>query len=127
MGMGSRGLFRVPGRDMTGRVRTGRAFRITRMKRGIGMADQEGVTSSFPIVADIVEDKLEEIVTLLGSGEGCKSRLYDDVLSLIERGLIRIALRRSNNIKMTAADFLGISRNTLHNKMVKLKINNHRE
>jgi len=91
------------------------------------MADQEGVASSFPVVEDIVEDKLEEIVTLLGSGEGCKSRLYDDVLSLIERGLIRIALRRSNNIKMTAADFLGISRNTLHNKMVKLNINNHRE
>lgn len=91
------------------------------------MADQESAISSFPVVEDIVEDKLEEIVTLLGSGEAGKSQLYDEVLSMIERVLIRIALRRSNNVKITAADFLGISRNTLHNKMVKLKIHNNRQ
>jgi len=89
------------------------------------MADQENVAASFPVVEDIVEEKLEEIVTLLRSSEKGKSRLYDDVLSIIERVLIRIALRRSKNVKMTAATFLGISRNTLHNKMVKLKMDNN--
>ena len=89
------------------------------------MADQENVAASFPVVEDIVEEKLEEIVTLLRSSEKGKSRLYDDVLSIIERVLIRIALRRSKNVKMTAATFLGISRNTLHNKMVKLKMENN--
>lgn len=89
------------------------------------MADKENVASSFPVVEDIVEEKLEEIVTLLRSSEKGKSRLYDDVLSIIERVLIRIALRRSRNVKMTAATFLGISRNTLHNKMVKLKMENN--
>ena len=91
------------------------------------MADRESVTSLFPRVEDMVEEKLEEIVTILGSDEAGKSRLYDEVLSMVERVLIRIALRRSNNIKMTAAAFLGISRNTLHNKMVKLKIKNNKK
>ncbi len=91
------------------------------------MADRESVTSLFPRVEDMVEEKLEEIVTILGSDEAGKSRLYDEVLSMVERVLIRIALRRSKNIKMTAAVFLGISRNTLHNKMVKLKIKNNKK
>ena len=90
------------------------------------MADREIIMSSFPVVEDIVEKKLEEIVTILGSNEVGKSYLYDEILSMIERVLIRIALRRSKNVKTAAAFFLGISRNTLHNKMVKLKINNNK-
>ncbi|NQU03452.1 MAG: hypothetical protein HQ589_04830 [Syntrophaceae bacterium] len=91
------------------------------------MADREIITSSFPVVEDIVEKKLEEIVTILGSNETGKSYLYDEILSMIERILIRISLRRSSNVKTAAASFLGISRNTLHNKMVKLKINNNKK
>jgi DNA-binding NtrC family response regulator len=90
------------------------------------MADREIIMSSFPVVEDIVEAKLEEIVTILGSNEVGKSYLYDEILSMIERVLIRIALRRSNNIKTTAASFLGISRNTLHNKMIRLNIHNNK-
>jgi len=86
------------------------------------MADREIITSSFPVVEEMVEKKLEEVVTILGSNEARKSYLYDEILSMTERILIRIALRRSNNVKTAAASFLGISRNTLHNKMVKLKI-----
>jgi DNA-binding NtrC family response regulator len=41
---------------------------------------------------------------------------------MIERSLIKIAMRRSNNIKTSAADFLGININTLHNKINKLEI-----
>ncbi len=90
------------------------------------MADREIITSSFPVVEDMVEKKLEEVVTILGSNETGKSYLYDEILSMIERVLIRIAMRRSNNVKTAAASFLGISRNTLHNKMVKRKISNNK-
>jgi Fis family transcriptional regulator len=80
-------------------------------------------TSSFPVVEDIIGRKLEDIVTLLHSKGTEKSRLYEEVLSIVERSLIKIALKRSNNVKTAAADFLGINRNTLHKKMGKLGIN----
>lgn len=82
--------------------------------------DEKVEVSSFPVVEDIFERKLEDIVTLLRSTGTEKSRLYEEVLSIVERNLIKIALKRSNNVKTAAADFLGINRNTLHKKMGKL-------
>jgi len=80
--------------------------------------------TSFPIVEDIIEKRLEEIVTILSSEKQGKSALYEDILAMVERILIRIALKRSNNVKTAAAAFLGINRNTLHSKMSKLGISN---
>jgi DNA-binding protein Fis len=73
--------------------------------------------SSCSAVEGILEKRIEDIVNFLGSAENSKSRLYDDILATVERCLIRIALKRSNNIKTSAAGFLGINRNTLHKKM----------
>jgi DNA-binding protein Fis len=78
--------------------------------------------SSSSVVEAVIEKKLDEIVTILDSGKGENGNLYDDVLSMIERSLIKIAMRRSNNVKTTAASFLGINRNTLHSKINKLEI-----
>ncbi|MCK9273656.1 MAG: hypothetical protein M0P57_01030 [Syntrophales bacterium] len=78
--------------------------------------------SSFPSVESIIEKRLEEIVTILSTESQSKSALYENVLSMVERILIRIALKRSSNIKTAAALFLGINRNTLHSKMTKLNI-----
>lgn len=78
--------------------------------------------SSLPAVEDVIEQKLEEIVILLDSGNGGNSGLYNEVISIIERCLIRIAMKRAHNVKTSAADFLGINRNTLHNKISKLNI-----
>lgn len=78
--------------------------------------------ASFPNVESIIERRLEEIVTILSSEAPCKSAVYEDVLSMVERILIRIALKRSNNVKTAAAQFLGINRNTLHSKMHKLHV-----
>ena len=84
--------------------------------------DERVQASSFPLVEDTMGEELEDIVTLLCSTGREKSRLYEDVISMVERGLIKIALKRSNNVKITAADFLGINRNTLHKKIDKLGI-----
>jgi len=89
--------------------------------------DGAAQTSLFPVVEDIIEGKLEAIVTLLCSTDREKSRLYEEILSIFESSLIKIALKRSNNVKTAAADFLGINRNTLHKKMGKLGINLERE
>ena len=72
---------------------------------------------------EILEKKLEDIATVLSASSGRKSKLYEEVMSMVEKGLFKIALRRSNYVKSTAAVFLGINRNTFTDKMVKLGIN----
>jgi Fis family transcriptional regulator len=74
------------------------------------------------VVEEILEKQLEDIATLLCGLGPDKSRLYDEVLAMVERSLFRIALRRSNHVKSTAASYLGVNRNTFHKKMVKLGI-----
>lgn len=96
------------------------------MREGSKFAIEEIQISSFREVEDIIERKFEDIVTILGSDRGQKSNLYDDILLMVEKTLIKIAMRRSNNIKTSAADFLGINRNTLSNKINKFNMNNGR-
>ncbi len=77
---------------------------------------------SFPLIEEILEMRIDKVVTILGCNGNGKDGVYDEVLSMVEKALIKIAMRRSNNVKTAAADFLGINRNTLHSKIQKLKI-----
>ena len=77
----------------------------------------------YAAVEEIMEKKLEDIATVLSSSSGRKSKLYEEVMNMVEKGLFKIALRRSNGVKSSAAVFLGISRNTFTDKMAKLGIN----
>jgi DNA-binding protein Fis len=79
------------------------------------------------VAEKVLEKKLEDIATILSTTEAGKSRLYEEVLAMVERSLFRIALVRSNHVKSAAAAYLGINRNTFQNKMVKLGIHNNRE
>lgn len=78
--------------------------------------------SSMDIAEQVLQQRLEEIVTILSLENRGRKKIYDDVVSLVEKILIRSALNRSNQVKSAAASFLGINRNTLHNKMEKLGI-----
>ncbi|MBW2557232.1 MAG: helix-turn-helix domain-containing protein [Deltaproteobacteria bacterium] len=78
--------------------------------------------TSFPLIEEVLEKRIDKVVTILGCGGNGSDGVYDEVLSMVEKALIRIAMRRSNNVKIAAADFLGINRNTLHSKIKKLKI-----
>lgn len=77
----------------------------------------------YAAVEEIMEKKLEDIATVLSASGGRKSKLYEEVMSMVEKGLFKIALRRSNYVKSAAAVFLGINRNTFTDKMAKLGIN----
>ena len=77
----------------------------------------------YAAVEEIMEKKLEDIATVLSASGGRKSKLYEEVMSMVEKGLFKIALRRSNYVKSSAAIFLGINRNTFTDKMAKLGIN----
>ncbi len=79
-------------------------------------------TSSLPGIDEVFEKKLEELVIVLSAGQGAKSQVYDEILALVDRGLIRIALKRNKNVKSAAAAFLGINRNTFQKKMSTLGI-----
>lgn len=74
------------------------------------------------VCEEVIEKKLEDIVTVLCSEGMGKSRLYEEIMTMIERSLFRIALRRSHNVKSGAAAYLGINRNTFQKKMDKLGI-----
>ena len=77
----------------------------------------------YSAVEKIIEKNLEDIATVLSASGDRKSRLYEEVMMIVEKGLFKIALRRSNYVKISAAAFLGISRNTFTDKMAKLGIN----
>ena len=76
----------------------------------------------YAAVEEVMEKKLEDIATVLSSSGDRKSKLYEEVMNMVEKGLFKIALRRSNGVKSSAAIFLGINRNTFTDKMAKLGI-----
>ncbi|MEI6609563.1 MAG: helix-turn-helix domain-containing protein [Deltaproteobacteria bacterium] len=71
---------------------------------------------------EILEIKLEYLATVLAGSGDRKSKLYEEIMSMVEKGLFKIALRKSNYVKSSAAVFLGISRNTFTDKMAKMGI-----
>ena len=73
-------------------------------------------------IEKVLEKKLDEIITVLDVKTEGKRRLYADIISNVEKTLIKLALNRTKNIRYEAARFLGINRNTLHKKMNDLNI-----
>ncbi len=73
-------------------------------------------------LGEILKKKLERAIERMDRHTESHGRLMSDVVSLVERTLILSALKKSNNVQLTAARFLGINRNTLHKKIKELKI-----
>jgi DNA-binding NtrC family response regulator len=73
-------------------------------------------------VEEILEKKLDDLATVLSGSDNGKSTLHEEVMAMVEKGLFKIALRRSSYVKSTAAAYLGINRNTFTDKMAKLGI-----
>lgn len=93
----------------------------------VGAVKNAASSSPYDVVEDIMTEKLEHMTTVLCQTDGKKSQLYDDLLTILERSLFKIALKRNNHIKSRAADYLGINRNTFQKKLIKLGIENHFE
>jgi DNA-binding protein Fis len=100
---------------------------LNKHKSAVDSAVRERRTTPAAVAEEILEKKLEDIATILCKSETDRSRLYDEVLAMVERGLVRIALRRSNHVKSAAAAYLGINRNTLQKKMVQFGTDNDPE
>jgi len=71
---------------------------------------------------DLLEKKLTGTLEGVDTGLEINCGLFHDVISIVERILIKIALRKTNSVQVAAAQFLGINRNTIRKKIKDLKI-----
>ncbi len=95
---------------------------MEKQERVMAICEEERSGSPLSFIEEVFEKRIEEVVTILGAGRNGRDGVYEAVLEIVEKALIKIAMRNSNNIKSSAADFLGINRNTLHNKIKKLNL-----
>jgi DNA-binding protein Fis len=92
-------------------------------------ADQSVQAKPYALIEETMEKKLEDISIVLcavGDEKKRKSRLHEEVLTMVERCLFKIALKRNGHVKSAAANYLGINRNTFQKKMAKMGINNEK-
>lgn len=67
-----------------------------------------------------IERSLDEYFRKL-DGE-CPSRVYEMVITHVERAMLENVLSRTNGNQTQAADMLGVNRNTLRSKLTKYKL-----
>jgi len=68
-------------------------------------------------IEEILIHRMGDMVTVLATGVPASKSLYDRIIELAEKAMIRWALSRAKMIQSDAAKILGINRNTLHTKM----------
>lgn len=71
----------------------------------------------------ILMTKLKRAIERMDLHTESQGSLMADIIRLVERTLIETALKKADNVQLTAARFLGINRNTLHKKIKELGIN----
>src|SRR5512137_514687 len=100
---------------------------LNRKQSAVDPTARERRSTPAAVAEEILEKKLNDIATILCKTETDKSRIYEEVMEMVERSLVRIALRRTNQVKSAAAAYLGINRNTFQKKMVSLGIDQNLE
>jgi len=76
------------------------------------------------LLDEILEQKLVEVLNKIDPYVETKTKMgiYNDIIRLVEKILIKSALEKVDHVQIAAAQFLGINRNTLRKKMQELKI-----
>ncbi len=73
-------------------------------------------------LTEILEDRLSRMIAEMRVDPRSNGRLYDDVLNVVERTLLKSALAKNKHVQLKTARFLGINRNTLRRKIKELGI-----
>jgi len=68
-------------------------------------------------LTEILEERLARMIAEMKVDPRSNGHLYDDVLSVVERTLLKSALEKTKHVQLKTARFLGINRNTLRRKM----------
>jgi transcriptional regulator with GAF, ATPase, and Fis domain len=94
------------------------------MKRNQSLQDTGKSKPKSSLLDEILEERLTELLNKVDPYVESKARtgLFDDIIVLVERILIKSALKRVNHVQIAAAKLLGINRNTLRKKIKDLKI-----
>jgi Fis family transcriptional regulator len=94
------------------------------LKKSEPLAKQSKLKARSRPLDEILEQKLVEVLNKIDPYVETKTkmRIYNDIIRLVEKILIKSALERVDHVQIAAAQFLGINRNTLHKKMKELKI-----
>ena len=73
---------------------------------------------------EILDEKLTEVLNRIDPYLESKAKMgiLNDIVSVVEKIVIRSALERMDHVQTATAQFLGINRNTLRKKMKDLKI-----
>jgi len=73
-------------------------------------------------LTEILEDRLSRMIAEMKVDPRSKGRLYDEVLRVVEKTLLKSALEKTKHVQLKTARFLGINRNTLRRKIKELGI-----
>jgi two-component system, NtrC family, nitrogen regulation response regulator GlnG len=94
----------------------------TLMPRDLSLVSESEPTPAYDELSleDVVRLKLKDYFRQMRDVD--PTNLYDMILERIERPLIELTLERTGGNQLRAASLLGINRNTLHKKIVQLKI-----
>jgi transcriptional regulator with GAF, ATPase, and Fis domain len=76
------------------------------------------------LLDEILEQRLTEVLHKIDPYVETKTKMgiFDDIIRVVEKILIKSALERVDHVQTSAAQLLGINRNTLRKKMKELKI-----
>ena len=100
------------------------AIKDFQIRRSDPLAKPDSPKLKFMLLEESLEAKLTEVLDKLAPYAESKAQtdIFDDIISVVEKILIKSALEKVDYVQVAAAQLLGINRNTLHKKMKDLKI-----
>ena len=93
-------------------------------KKGASLSKDSKLKARSHLLDEILEQKLAEVLNKIDPYVETKAKMgiFDDIINVVEKILIKSALERVDHVQIAAAQFLGINRNTLRKKIKELKI-----
>lgn len=73
-------------------------------------------------LTEILEERISRMIADMRVDPGSNGCLYEEVLNVVERTLLKSSLEKTKHIQLKTARFLGINRNTLRRKIKELGI-----
>lgn len=100
------------------------AIKNYHLKKEEGYALTKKSKMKTSLLEEVLEERLTEVLNRLDPYVESKSRtgLLDDIISLVEKILIKSAMQKVGHVQTSAARLLGINRNTLRTKLKEMKI-----
>jgi DNA-binding protein Fis len=94
------------------------------LKKGEHLSKDSKPKTKSHLLDEILEQKLAEVLNKIDPYVEIKTKMgiFDDIIRVVEKILIKSALERVDHVQIAAAQLLGINRNTLRKKMKELKI-----